>query len=113
MEAMQDGCHFSVCILEIKLGNSGCYTTNPTLNSCEDQYALCDKNFKCVCKPGYYDDNGAETRLGTCRQSKLAKTFNFISRLLMVGCRRGVKLSVLPPFITLIKMTPTISDLKS
>ena len=66
------GSHFSMFVLlEIKLGDSGCKTVNSTLNSCEDQYALCDKNLKCVCKPEYYDDNRADTRLGTCRQSKL------------------------------------------
>ena len=56
---------------EIKLGDTGCDNFINQLNSCEDSNAVCDTETKCVCKTGYYDDNGADTRLGTCTPSKL------------------------------------------
>ena len=55
------------------LGDTGCDTFSATLNSCEDSNADCAIGRKCVCKTGYFDDNGADTRLGICRQSKLDK----------------------------------------
>ena len=62
---------WTCAFLEIKLGDTGCDTLNDHLNSCEDPNAVCDTGAKCVCKEGYSDDNGADTRLGTCRPSKL------------------------------------------
>ena len=58
------------CFTEVALGNTGCTTSNGVTDSCDDGNAVCGPGNKCVCKSGYYDDNG-DSALGTCRRSKL------------------------------------------
>ncbi|KAK3596070.1 hypothetical protein CHS0354_035143 [Potamilus streckersoni] len=36
------------------------------LDACNDTYAVC--NGKCVCLPGYYDDNGVNITGGICTE---------------------------------------------
>ena len=57
-------------ITEVLLGATGCTTANGITESCLVSNTDCDSSSTCVCKPGYYDDNGS-TGAGSCAPSKL------------------------------------------
>ena len=40
-----------------------------SVNSCEDQHAVCNSQRACECDTGFYDNNGA-VEFGTCIASK-------------------------------------------
>ena len=71
--------YYNVClyITEVTLGNTGCTTLNGVTDSCADLNAVCGSGNKCVCKTGYYDNNG-DSELRVCRLSKFSDVKNNI-----------------------------------
>ena len=61
---------FALFIIEVLLGANGCTTAFGITDSCLVSDTDCDSSSTCVCKPGFYDDNGSDGA-GRCAPSKL------------------------------------------
>ena len=57
-----------ISLSEIQLGKYGCSTLE-SVNSCEDQHAVCNSQRICECDTSFYDNNGAD-EFGKCTASK-------------------------------------------